>query len=153
MTVRIHPPGEGYRTIDIGGSTLVAKADGATTGDAFVIAETVLQPGGFAPPLHLHREMAEAIYVLSGRLDVQVGDDRMTAVPGTFIGVPAGVAHTMSVAGDEPVRMLLMVSNPARALEMVDTLEQVFAGGEPDPATAGPLLARIDMEMLAPAAS
>lgn len=53
------------------GSITIAKADGATTGDAFVVAETTLQPGGLAPPLHLHREMAEVLYVLSGRRDLQ----------------------------------------------------------------------------------
>ena len=153
MSTQIHEPGEGIRTIDIGGSITIAKADGATTGDAFVVAETTLQPGGFAPPLHLHREIAEVLYLLSGRLDLQVGDDHRVAVPGTFIGIPAGVAHTMSVAGEEPVRMLIIMSNPARALQMVDTLEQAFADGEPDPETAGPLLAQIDMELLAPAAT
>jgi quercetin dioxygenase-like cupin family protein len=153
MSTQIHEPGEGIRTIDIGGSITIAKADGATTGDAFVVAETTLQPGGFVPPLHLHREMAEVLYLLSGRLDLQVGDDRRTAVPGTFVGIPAGVAHTMSVAGQEPVRMLMILSNPARALEMIDTLEQAFADGEPNPDKSGPMLARIDMELLAPAAS
>jgi quercetin dioxygenase-like cupin family protein len=152
MSAQIHAPGEGVRTIDIGGTVMVAKADGAITGDAFVVAEATLSAGGFAPPLHLHREMAEALYVLSGRLDVQVGDDHRTAAPGTFIGIPAGVAHTMSVAGAEPVTMLMILSNPARAMEMVDTLEQVFADGAPDPETAGPLLAQIDMEVLTPAA-
>jgi quercetin dioxygenase-like cupin family protein len=149
MSVQIHAPGEGIRTIDIGGSVTTAKADGTTTGDAFVVAETTMQPGGFAPPLHLHREMAEVLYLLSGRLDLRVGDDHRIADPGTFVGIPAGVAHTMSVAGEEPVRMLMILSNPDRALEMIDTLEQVFADGEPDPETAGPLLARIDMEVLA----
>jgi len=153
MTTQIHEPGKGLRTIDMGGSILTAKADGTTTGDAFVVAEATLQPGGFEPPPHLHREMAECLYVLSGRLDLQVGDDHRLAGPGTFIGIPAGVAHTMSVVGDEPVEMLMILSNPARALQMVDTLEQVFADGEPDPETAGTLLARIDMEMLAPAPS
>ena len=153
MSTQIHAPGEGIRTIEMGGSVLVAKADGATTGDAFVVAETTLQPGGFEPPLHLHREIAEILYVLAGHLDLQVGDDRRTAGPGTFVGIPAGVAHTMSVAGDEPVTMLMILSNPPRALEMVDAIEQAFAGGEPDPETVGALFARIDMELLAPAAS
>ena len=90
MSTRIHEPGEGICTIDIAGSITIAKADGATTGDAFVVAETMLQQGGFAPPLHLHREIAEALYVLSGRLDLQVGDDHRIAVPGTFVGIPAG---------------------------------------------------------------
>jgi quercetin dioxygenase-like cupin family protein len=153
MSTLIHQPGEGIRTIDIGGSITIAKADGATTGDAFVVAETTLEPGGFAPPLHLHREIAETLYVLSGRLDLQVGDDRRIAGRGTFVGIPAGVAHTMSVAGEEPVKMLMILSNPARALQMIDTLERAFADGAPDPETSGLLLAQIDMELLAPAAS
>lgn len=153
MSTQILEPGEGIRTIDIGGSVTIAKADDTTTGGAFVVAETTLQPGGFAPPLHLHREIAEVLYLLSGRLDLQVGDDHRTAAPGAFIGIPAGVAHTMAVAGEEPVKMLMILSNPARALQMIDTLEQAFADGAPDPETFGPLLAQIDMEILAPAAS
>jgi quercetin dioxygenase-like cupin family protein len=152
MTAQIHEPGKGIRTIKIGGSITIAKADGTTTGDTFVVAETTLQPGGFAPPLHLHREIAEALYLLSGRLDLQVGDDHRIAAPGTFVGIPAGVAHTMSVAGDEPVRMLMILSNPARALQIIDTLEKAFANGEPDPDATGSLLAQIDMELLAPTA-
>ena len=153
MTATIQEPGEGIRTVDLAGTTVTTKADGAAAGDAFVVAETTLAPGGFEPPLHLHREMVEALYLLSGRLDLQVGDDRRIAVPGTFVSIPPGVAHTMSVVGEEPVRMLLILSNPARAEQMLEIMEQVFANGAPDPETAGPLLAQIDMEMLAPAAS
>jgi quercetin dioxygenase-like cupin family protein len=153
MTAQIHEPGEGIRTIQIGDSVMIAKADATTTDGTFVVAEGTLNPGGFVPPLHLHREMAECLYLLSGRLDLQVGDDRRIAVPGTFIGIPAGVPHTMSVVGEEPVKMLMIMSNPARAIQMVETLERVFAGGEPDPETAGPLLAELDMEVLEPAAS
>ena len=54
-----------------------------------MVAETTLQPGGFAPPLHLHREIAEVLYLLSGRLELQVGDDHRIAVPGTFVGIPS----------------------------------------------------------------
>jgi hypothetical protein len=59
----------------------------------------------------------------------------------------------MSVAGTEPVRMLMVLSNPARSTQMFEVMEQVFANGAPDPDTAGPLLAQLDMEMLNPAAS
>ena len=153
MSATIQEPGEGLRTIDLAGTTVTAKADGAATGDAFVDAEATLAPGGFEPPLHLHREMAEALYLLSGRLDMQVGNERRIAGPGTFVSIPPGVAHTMSVAGEEPVQMLMILSNPARANQMFEVMGQVFANGAPDPDTAGPLLAQIDMEILAPAAS
>ena len=48
--------------------------------------------------------------------------------------------------------MLMILSNPARALQLIDTLEQAFANGEPDPEAIGPLLDQIDMKVLAPAA-
>lgn len=153
MSASIYDPGEGIRTIDLMGSTVTSKADGTGTGDAFVVAEATLAPGGFEPPLHLHREMTESLYLLSGRLDVRVGEDRRTVGAGSFVNVPAGVAHTMSVAGEEPVRMLMVLSNPTRATQMFDVLEQVFANGAPDPETAGLLLGQLDMEMLEPPAS
>lgn len=153
MSATIYEPGEGIRTIDLAGTTVTSKADGTTTGDAFVVAETTIVPGGFEPPLHLHREIAESLYVLSGRLDLQVGDERRIAGPGTFVSIPPGIAHTMSVAGEEPVRMLMILSNPARATQMFEVMEQMFANGPPDPETAGQLLAQLDMEMIAPATS
>ena len=47
----------------------------------------------------------------------------------------------------------MILSNPARATQMFEVMEQVFANGEPDPEAAAQLLAQIDMEMLAPTAS
>jgi quercetin dioxygenase-like cupin family protein len=149
----IYEPGEGIRTVDLAGSTMIPKEDGSTSGDAFVVAESTFAPGMFEMPLHLHREMAESLYLLSGRLDLQVGEERRGVGPGTFVSIPPGVAHTMSVVGEEPVRMLMILSNPARATQMLEVMEQVFANGEPDLETAGPLLAQLDMEMVAPAAS
>lgn len=148
MSATIFEPGEGIHTVDLAGTTVTSKADAATTGDTFVVAETTIVPGGFEPPLHLHREMAECLYVLSGRLDLHVGDQHRIAGPGTFVGIPKGVAHTMSAAGEEPVQLLMILSNPARATQMFEVMEQLFANGEPDPGTAGALLAQLDMEIL-----
>jgi hypothetical protein len=78
MSASTYDPGEGIRTIDLMGTTVTSKVDGAGTGDAFVVAETTLAPGGFERPCTSHREMTEALYLLSGRLDVQVGDVRKT---------------------------------------------------------------------------
>lgn len=150
MSARICEPGEGIRHFDLAGTAGTLKADHTTTGDAFVVAEWTLAPGSFAPPLHRHHEIAESLYVLAGRLDLHVGDDHQIAVAGTFVSIPAGVPHTMSVAGQEPVRMLMITSNPTRSLQMYELLAQLFAVGEPDPETAGPLLAQLDMEMLTP---
>jgi hypothetical protein len=40
---------------------MTSKADASTTGDAFVLAEGILHPGGSTPPLRLHRELAECL--------------------------------------------------------------------------------------------
>ncbi len=66
MSAEIREPGEGIRTIDLAGTTVTPKTDGGSTGDAFVVAEATLAPGGFAPPLHLHREIAAALHILRG---------------------------------------------------------------------------------------
>jgi hypothetical protein len=46
-------------------------------------------------------------------------------------------------------RLPLQLSKPARATQILDVMEPVFSDGAPDPDTAGPLLAQIDMELLA----
>ena len=46
MSGSIYDPGEGIRTIDLMGTTVTSKVDGAGTGDAFVIAETQLHRVG-----------------------------------------------------------------------------------------------------------
>jgi hypothetical protein len=46
----IQETGEGIRTVDLAGTTVTTKVVGPVTGDAFVVAETTLAPGGFEPP-------------------------------------------------------------------------------------------------------
>jgi len=152
MTAQLQEPGQGIDTIAFGADTMTLKADATTSDDSFVVLETTMSPGGFVPPLHLHREMAECIYVLEGRLDVRVGDERRIAVAGAFIGIPAGTPHTMQPAGEEQVRTLMLLSNPTRAMQMGQAIAQAFASGLPDPETVGAVFAQIDMEILEPAA-
>ena len=57
-------PGEG-RSIDLGGFIMSVKATGQETDGAFSLLEAS-EPPGFGPPLHTHRDAAEAFYVLEG---------------------------------------------------------------------------------------
>ena len=81
-------PGEG-RPIDLGGFRMSVKATDDQTNGAFTLLEAQ-EPAGFGSPLHIHRDAAEAFYVLEGEYIVFL-DGRETSCPtGSFIFIPAG---------------------------------------------------------------
>ena len=47
---------------------------------------------------HVHREHAESLYVLEGELELTVDGEVIRAVEGTWLQVPAGVAHAVSAS-------------------------------------------------------
>jgi len=100
-------PGQGS-TISALGSTYTTKTDGQATGGAYSLVEEELW--GDATPLHIHNREEEAFYVLSGRLAVWVDGTETVAEPGTFLLIPRGVAHAARRVGDEPARMLTLIS-------------------------------------------
>jgi mannose-6-phosphate isomerase-like protein (cupin superfamily) len=74
--------------------------------DEIAISETVSEPGGAAPPTHLHRRHVESFYVLEGELTLTVEGRELRAPAGSWAQAPAGVAHTFAVTGDGPARFL-----------------------------------------------
>jgi uncharacterized cupin superfamily protein len=104
------PPADGGRPTTeavIGGGEAVA--DGVTLLaeiEAIGIAETRTEAGAASPPAHLHERHVESFYVLDGALTLMVGGRELRAGTGTWVQVPAGVAHTFAVTGDGPVRFL-----------------------------------------------
>jgi quercetin dioxygenase-like cupin family protein len=70
------------------------------------VAEVRSRPGGVAPPAHLHREHAEAFYVLEGELTFRLEDGERRAGPDTWVFVPPEVVHTFAVTGDGRARFL-----------------------------------------------
>lgn len=65
-------PGEG-RSIDLGAFQMSVKAAGEQTNGAFSLLEAD-EPAGFGPPLHIHRDAAEAFYVLNGEYVIFIDD-------------------------------------------------------------------------------
>lgn len=96
-------PGEG-RDIPLGTFAMSVKADTDVTGGAFTLLEAQ-EPPGFGPPMHIHRDAAEAFYVLEGEYRIFVGDDEWVCPTGSFVFIPAGVVHGFRV-GDVPSRKL-----------------------------------------------
>ncbi|WP_156255519.1 cupin domain-containing protein [Sandarakinorhabdus oryzae] len=62
-------------------------------------------PGGGVPP-HSHAAEEEGYYLLSGTLDLMVGNETHRLGPGDFGHVPPGTLHGYANPGREPVRFL-----------------------------------------------
>lgn len=96
-------------------------ATGAQTGQEFTMVEQrVARP--FASPLHVHHIEDEALYVVSGELDIACGDARWRASAGAFAFLPHSVPHSFRVVSDEVV--LVQLTQPSGfeefAAEMAD---------------------------------
>jgi mannose-6-phosphate isomerase-like protein (cupin superfamily) len=115
------------------GSLVTVKATGAETRGRLTVVEFV-NPPGFAPPLHRHLEEDELFYVLSGTAQFQCDGRALSAGPGDFVLLPAGLPHTFIVGADEPLRTLQIttpsgfeqfaaaVGEPAQARRLPDPM-------------------------------
>ncbi len=90
------------------GALLTIHADASDTNGAFSLVEASGKPGG-EPPLHVHRNEDELIYVLEGRLIVTRGDEQLVLEAGETVFPPGLVPHTFRIAS-EAARMLVYVS-------------------------------------------
>jgi len=70
-----------------------------------VIIEATVAPGGGAP-LHVHTDLDDSFYLVSGRLAMRCGEQTFAVSPGGYVALPHGVPHTFRVLGDEPAVML-----------------------------------------------
>lgn len=84
--------------------------EGASTGGRFSLVEHPMPPRSLGSPVHTHRHEDEYSYVLEGRVGVQIGDDVAIAGPGDLVFKPRGIPHAFWNAGDEPARLLEIIS-------------------------------------------
>jgi quercetin dioxygenase-like cupin family protein len=113
------------------------KAQGAQTGGALGLVETVI-PRGHSAPLHVHRNEDEAFYVLTGAVTFVCGEEEFRAEAGAFAYLPRGVPHTFLGLSEEPARVLVVLL-PAG-------LEEAFA----DPKRFQELLSRHGVDVVGP---
>lgn len=142
------PPGEG-RLLDLGNFEALVIADGAQTEQAFSLIQTRREPPGFGPPLHRHRDAAEAFYVLEGTYLMFSGDGQTLCPPGAFVYVPRGVPHTFKVMSQEAGRKLNLFS-PAAMVGFFEALADAEAKGEATPELLDRIAEEHDMEVLGP---
>jgi mannose-6-phosphate isomerase-like protein (cupin superfamily) len=84
--------------------------DGAEAGERFAFLEHPMSPHALAAPLHRHSREDEFSFVLEGRMGALLGDDVVEAGPGELVFKPRNQWHTFWNAGDEPCRILEIIS-------------------------------------------
>jgi quercetin dioxygenase-like cupin family protein len=135
--------GEAVQLLKLGVRFMI---DGETTDGAFSLVEHPLPPRALGSPVHTHRNEDEYSYVLEGRVGVQLGDDVLEAGPGELVFKPRGVAHAFWNAGDEPARLLELIS-PAGFENYFRDLAPLLAAGDRDDAAIGEVVARYDLDI------
>jgi mannose-6-phosphate isomerase-like protein (cupin superfamily) len=132
------------KTGHLGGIGVRFMASGAETGGGFSLVEHPMAPGALAAPLHRHSREDEYSYVIEGRMGADLGGEIVYAEAGDLVFKPRGEWHTFWNAGDEPARILEIISPAGFELffaELVDLTQ------EPRPETIGPIAARYGLEM------
>src|SRR4051812_10715966 len=98
----VRRPGEGC--VIPGPEGLTVKASGQETGGAIGFLEGV-SPPGFGAPRHIHHACDELFYILDGEFELAIGDELISATPGTFVFIPRGTVHAPKVVGGKPGRV------------------------------------------------
>lgn len=90
------------------GAVLLAGAD--DTGGAVSFVVHPLAPRALGSPVHTHRHEDEWSFVLAGEVGVELAGQVHVARPGDLVLKPRAVPHAFWNAGDEPARLLEVIT-------------------------------------------
>jgi mannose-6-phosphate isomerase-like protein (cupin superfamily) len=120
--------------------------DGADAAERFSLVEHPMSPRALAAPLHRHTREDEYSYVLEGRMGALLGDEVLVAGPGDLVFKPRNQWHTFWNAGDEPTRILEIIS-PAGFERFFEELVDMGGVLNAQPEQLAELNARYGLEM------
>ena len=119
---------------------------GEDTEGTFSLVEHPMPPRRLAAPLHRHNREDEYSFVLKGRMGALLGDDVVEAGPGDLVFKPRNQWHTFWNAGDEPCRILEIIS-PAGFERFFQELSDMGGVTVADPEAVADLSQRYGLEM------
>ena len=102
-------PGEGP-VAELGGCDARFLVWGEESGGGFSLVEHPVPPRSLCAPLHRHVGVDEYSFVLEGRMGALLGDQVIYAEAGELAFKPRDQWHTFWNAGDEPCRILEVIS-------------------------------------------
>jgi len=138
----VFQPGEG-QTLDLGPNRWFTKR--GAEGSEVVVGEIELAADGDLPPLHSHKTINEAFYVLEGEVELTDGKQTWRAGPGTAMDIPTGVLHGIKKVLSGKPRMLIIHTPAKPALALLEALSEAFRAG--DPQKMGEILSKVDIKL------
>ena len=84
--------------------------DSGDSGGGFSLVEHPMSARALGAPLHRHSREDEYSYVITGRVGALLGDEVVIGSAGDLIVKPRNQWHTFWNAGDEPARILEIIS-------------------------------------------
>jgi mannose-6-phosphate isomerase-like protein (cupin superfamily) len=134
------------RTGSLGSIGVRFMLDAPEADGRFSLVEHPMPPRALAAPLHKHTREDEYSFVVEGRMGALLGDHEVYAETGDFVHKPREQWHTFWNAGDEPCRILEIIS-PGGFEQYFAELTEIVTAGPPDPEVLGELWARYAIEM------
>src|SRR5947209_15585417 len=144
--VRIVGPRDG-KLGQLGGIGVRFMVDGAESGGGFSLVEHPMEPRALAAPMHRHGREDEYSFVLEGRVGADLGGEIVYGEVGDLIFKPRGQWHTFWNAGDEPARILEIISPAGFERFFAQMTDPSQAAGPPDPATMATAAAQYGVEL------
>jgi len=120
--------------------------DGEEADERFSLVEHPMSARALAAPLHRHAREDEYSYIVEGRVGALLGEEVLIGGPGDLIFKPRNQWHTFWNAGDEPARLLEIIS-PAGFERFFAELVDLGGVAHADPQTLADLCARYELEM------
>ena len=142
---RVLGPGDGKEGF-LGSIGVRFMVDGAESGGGFSLVEHAMSPRALAAPLHRHVNEDEYSYVLEGQVGALLGEQVLSAGPGTLIFKPRNQWHTFWNDGDVPARILEVIS-PAGFEGFFRQILELGGILKGDPQRLGALSAQYGLEM------
>ncbi len=119
---------------------------GERSGGGFALVEHPMPPRALAAPLHRHSREDEYSFVLEGRVGARLGDEILYGEPGDLLLKPRDDWHTFWNAGDEPARILEMIS-PAGFERYFEEVIDLPPAEPPDRELIAAIAARYGLEL------
>jgi mannose-6-phosphate isomerase-like protein (cupin superfamily) len=120
--------------------------DGEEVDGGFSLVEHPMSARALAAPLHRHNREDEYSYVVEGRVGALLGDEVLVGGPGDLIFKPRNQWHAFWNAGDEPARILEIIS-PAGFERFFEELVDLGGATQAEPQILAQLCGRYELEM------
>jgi mannose-6-phosphate isomerase-like protein (cupin superfamily) len=112
------------------GSSVRLLTDSPATGGTLSVHRATLRHGSLGASPHHHLTATEVFYVLSGSVQLLVGDVLVVAIEGDLAVVPPGLAHAFAAAPGGDVEMVVAVTPGIERFELFRRLARLAAGLE-----------------------